>query len=342
MMAQIMANIKYPTDDIYINPSSFAIKVDDEVQYESIMGSPYSMDIIASNPEVGTATTLPEAQMIGHLVWDAAISIGSEFNRGGVTVSYPDRVADRLVDTFGYWNAILAYAKDLTWDEIKAAINTNLDAGIPVGLGVSASDYPIVHAVVVDGYGFNGGTIYHHLNMGRDLTVPDLNIWYSLPDFYLYDQLDSIIYNIFAVNEDPSVSGTEIISGRVVSSGDVPTTWPNVQVKLESAGMLPKITRTDNRGIFYFTQLPSSTTFTLSAALAEHAYPRVEVHTRRSTSPTPSRKSTVGNHWNELLIQEGVEEGVGGCGLAVFPAAFLLVCAGIVSASKLRAIRKRR
>lgn len=69
---------------------------------------------------------------------------------------------------------------------------------------------------MVDGYGYNSGLMYHHLNMGWG-GLDDA--WYQLPNFtagYTFNAMTDCVYNIY-------VSGTgEIISGRITSMAGLP------------------------------------------------------------------------------------------------------------------------
>ena len=66
------------------------------------------------------------------------------------------------------------------------------------------------HEIVCDGYGYNGSTLYHHLNLGWSGVD---TAWYNLPNIgtpYDFNVVTSCTYNVY-----PSGTG-EIISGRVM------------------------------------------------------------------------------------------------------------------------------
>ncbi len=75
----------------------------------------------------------------------------------------------------------------------------------------------IGHEVIVDGYGYNVSTLYHHLNLGWAGTA---DAWYNLPTIstgiYNFNSVIECIYNVF-----PQGSG-EIISGRVLDAAGQP------------------------------------------------------------------------------------------------------------------------
>jgi hypothetical protein len=283
--------------------------------------------------QVSPTTTPEEARAIGALVADAAVAIGSEF-APNETGSYPERIADELVATFGYYSAMLAkagpsgYVGQMDSETLIRAINSNIDSARPVGLGIHSSAGG-GHGVVVHGYGTQAGTMYHHLNMGWG--SPDgLNgawdYWYNLPQILPnYDLVDSIIYNIYPTENPGRRGGKEIISGTVITSNDqraektiVAITGGGISVTAETYAAAP--------GKFAFSQLPSNTKFTIVASLGGHTFPITEVTTGESASPTIYNNyvSRIGNVWN-VIIQEDPLEGKG-CGVAAFPAALLLVC----------------
>ena len=102
-------------------------------------------------------------------------------------------------------------------------INPNLDAQFPVLLGIIDPLHPIGHEVVVDGYGYNSATLYHHLNLGWAGTA---DAWYNLPTvstgIYNFNSAIECIYNVF-----PQGSG-EIISGRVLDAGGNPVSGATI------------------------------------------------------------------------------------------------------------------
>ena len=72
-----------------------------------------------------------------------------------------------LISVFKYSNAKYAENSD---QDISASVpgiaNPNLDAGFPVLFGIYSTSTGIGHEIVCDGYGYDGATLYHHLNLG--------------------------------------------------------------------------------------------------------------------------------------------------------------------------------
>jgi hypothetical protein len=346
MMAQIMKYFEWPTvpisDLVKGRVYKITINGDDPQPWDLRGGDDKGGAYEWGNmPDAATDdTTEEQAYSIGRLMADAAVVIGSDFG-AEATSSYPDKIAGELVSSFGYGNAILAKSSGVTTASqpgqldsgmMLRAINSNLDAKKPVGLGIyRRSDYA-GHGVVADGYGYSYGSIYHHINLGWGEGVNDPGrglLWYNLPLVLDYDLVDSVIYNIYDVKP---ITGTEIISGRVVTSDDkaaagalVTIIGPNIRNNLV----------TDD-GRFVFTGIPSNKTFTILAALDGHSFPVTEVTTGESYSPTAYNNytSSVGNVW-DLVIQEDKPEGKG-CGVASFPAVFVIVGAGAIFLRKKR------
>jgi hypothetical protein len=184
-----------------------------------------------------------------------------------------------LVNTFYYSNSI--YGQDpSTGNALNNILNPNLDAGLPVILGLSGSGG---HAVVCDGYGYNGSTLYHHLNMGW--TGED-NAWYNLPyvdAYYYYNVIDDCVYNILM-----SGSG-EIISGRVTDIVGNPVSG----VTVIATGPGTYQDETDSEGIYALAGVPSGSSYTISASKAPYVFPNQNV----STGSSSDWGSTSGNKW---------------------------------------------
>ena len=124
-----------------------------------------------------------------------------------------------MTNTFGFSNARYAYNNSyysIPSPNLNNMINPNLDARFPVLLGIIDASV-IGHEVVVDGYGYNIATLYHHLNLGWTGTA---DAWYNLPTVstgnYDFTSVIECIYNVF-----PQGSG-EIISGRVLDAAGNP------------------------------------------------------------------------------------------------------------------------
>ncbi|MHC4395799.1 MAG: C10 family peptidase [Planctomycetota bacterium] len=210
-----------------------------------------------------------EQQAIGDLCYDAASAVDTIFGPGG-SYAYLFDADEELKDTFGYSNSIHGCKNG---DDIGAGltgmINPNLDSNHPVILGIRGISPG--HAIICDGYGYDGSTLYHHLNMGWDGLD---NVWYVLPIIEIveagisYDTVDTCVYNIFT-----SGSG-EIISGRITEPDGVSISGATVTA---TGGGTHYATSNDN-GIYALAKVPSGTTFTISVDKGDWSFSsRIEI-----------------------------------------------------------------
>ena len=198
-----------------------------------------------------------------------------------------NEMAPVLTSVFFYTNAIYAYAgaANIT-AAVPQIVNADLDAGCPVLLGIYCSSTDEAHEIVCDGYGYDGNTLYHHLNLGWS---GEDTAWYNLPNIgtsYEYNVVDSCTYNIY-----PSGSG-EVISGRALDGEGNPVAGAVVTAVSSSGYNFPAVT-TNARGIYALAKVPSATTYTLTATYAGLPTTTLTVTTGTSTANT----LTTGNVW---------------------------------------------
>ncbi|MBN1764987.1 MAG: C10 family peptidase [Sedimentisphaerales bacterium] len=230
--------------------------------------------------------TLIQRQAIGGLCFNVAEAIDTVYGPTSSSASLYDGDI-QLVSTFGYNNSIHG---DNGYNDIGAGltamINPNLDAGLPVILGVHGSGG---HAVVCDGYGYNASTLYHHLNMGWSGYH---DAWYNLPEVdadppdYDYEIVDTCVYNVFITG-----SG-EIISGRVTDMGANPVEGAVVSAQKSGGGLYQ--TTTNSNGIYALVGVPSSGSYTLSVAKPGHAF----INQFVSTGLSSDGQAFSGNVWS--------------------------------------------
>ena len=164
------------------------------------------------------------------------------------------------MNTFGFSNARYAYNNSyysIPSPNLNNMINPNLDARFPVLLGIIDASI-IGHEVVVDGYGYNSATLYHHLNLGWTGTA---DAWYNLPTVsagsYNFNSAIECIYNVF-----PQGSG-EIISGRVLDAAGSPVNG----AKITATGERQSYSATSNsQGIYALAKIPAASTYTITAS----------------------------------------------------------------------------
>ena len=262
-MAQLMRYYSFPTSGIGV--SSYTITVDGTSQSASTRGGngsggAYSWSDMPEVPASGLTTT--QRQAIGALCYDAAVSVRMSFTStsSGASLYYTDQ---RFTDLFDYSNSIYGKGFSVYGDaQLWAMINSNLDAKMPVILGISRSGGG--HAVIADGYGYNSSTPYHHINMGWGGTD---NAWYQLPLIdasYTYTMIDDCIYNVY-------ISGTgEIISGQVTDLSGAAVSGAAVTAYIGTSEQ--KSTTTDDNGIYALTNLPSVTQYRINVVKAGESF----------------------------------------------------------------------
>jgi hypothetical protein len=291
-MAQLMYSFQYPTAGVGTN--SFYIYINDTLVQTNLrggngLGGPYSWSTMPQVPESPNAA---QCEAIGALTFDAGVAVDMEYAPGGSGATlWAARSA--LAGTFLYANAIIGgqdnpdYSLSAT---LTNMVNPNLDARKPVMFGIwTSSDEG--HCVVCDGYGYIGGTLYHHLNMGWSGYD---NAWYALPDIdadgLAFTNISSCIYNV-----DVSGAG-EIMSGRIVDGSGNPVADASVTA-LRSGGST-YATTSDTNGIYAFTELPSSSQYTLTVSHAGYA----SATGKWSTGTSQNSTATTGNVWGANFV----------------------------------------
>ena len=235
--------------------------------------------------------TVSQCQAIGALCHDAGVANGAEYSSASGTSATTYNAGKTLKSVFYYSNCIDAQPTGNTFNggtDLYNILNPNLDAGFPLIFGIYSPNEG--HCIVCDGYGYESGTLYHHLNLGWS---GNNNAWYELPDINTsapnindFPDLGDILYNTY-----PTGSG-EIISGRVVDQNGKPLSGATVQAVI--AGALPNITWqfSNAQGIFAFAYLASNTAYTITAASGTSSNSQV-VQTATSTYGQP----TSGDVW---------------------------------------------
>jgi len=296
-MAQLMRYHEHPTGRMNIGRRNFSIKVDDESELAYTRGGdgrggPYKWSLMELEPDC--STTLEQRQAIGALCYDAAVAAQTEFSEDSSASNLHD-ARDVLQDTFMYNNAIRASDSNgnMGGSVLNNMVNTNLDAGYPVILGIKREQTDAGHAVVADGYGYDFSRLYHHLNMGWSGSD---DIWYNLPNIdssraEYYDTVNGCIYNIF-----PSGSG-EIISGRVTDTSGNPISDATVTAESRSGSYTAV---TNNKGIYALVKVGSYTAYIVSVTKSGYNFTSQGVNTRKSEDST----RVSGNKWGIDFVGE--------------------------------------
>jgi len=163
-MAQVMHHWQYPAGGV--GTGSFTIYVDGESESRSLRGGDGAGGAYpwGSMPDVPTyGMTDEQRQAVGAICHDAGVAANMSYAADG-SGAYLSTASRALRQTFDYANSIYGSnpgggANANLYD----MINPNLDAARPVILGIYGDGG---HAIVCDGYGYDQGTLYHHLNMG--------------------------------------------------------------------------------------------------------------------------------------------------------------------------------
>ncbi len=271
-LAQMLRYWQYPvtgigqvTRTIYINGSTSS----GTTRGGNGSGGAYNWSLM---PLVPSTATYSDAawQMIGSLCYDAGVSVNMQYSSGG-SGAYQYSLAGALTGVFGYANAKYVYPPNLL-----NAINSNLQAGYPVMLGIDASGSS-GHSILCDGYGYSSGTLYHHLNMGW---AGSYDYWYTLPAIggaYPWNSVHCIIFNIF-----PTGTG-ELVSGRVTTTQGVAVQGATITA---SQGGQNYTGTSDSKG-YYGIKVPASRVYSVTASKAGmSAASRSGITVGTSTSPS--------------------------------------------------------
>ncbi|MEW6742653.1 MAG: C10 family peptidase [Planctomycetota bacterium] len=287
-MAQLMRYHRYPTGGIGLK--SGTISVNGVVRNVSTRGGDgaggaYDWSLMPLVPE---ETPYDEAKwaMIGSLCYDAGVAVRMMYTSGS-SGAYPSNIAPGLKDYFGYSSAVTSYATMMSITTTRRIIGANLEGGYPVLMAIVGRSG---HEVVADGYGYNYGTIYHHVNMGWGGSQ---DAWYNLPvvddAYYGFSSIWAITGNVF-----PDRTG-EIISGRVVTANG--NAVPGVEIAAQAPGGGPIYNDTTDSQGYYGVVVPSGNSYNIAAAKA--GYEPVQLSGIRVGQSGPYE---TGNYWGANIL----------------------------------------
>jgi hypothetical protein len=291
-MAQLMRYYQYPQTGV--GTTQFEIKVGGVTKTANLRGGDgaggvYDWSNMMLDPDY--SITEQKRKAIGALLYDAGVSVNMSYKSGGSAASV-QRSSAQLISTFKYGNSVFGANYDAGWQNltdsmVEKMINSNLDGGYPVILGISGDGG---HAILADGYGINNATLYHHLNMGW---AGYDDGWYNMPDIqttqYNFNVVDEVVYNVF-----PQGSG-EVVSGRVVDSSGNPVQGATVTA---TGGGKTHNDITDDNGIFAFGKVSSNTTFIITTSKSGYAMSPLQHSVTTATSQGGfSTWSVSGNVW---------------------------------------------
>ncbi|MBN1676651.1 MAG: C10 family peptidase [Kiritimatiellae bacterium] len=279
-MAQVMRYHRYPVTGIGLLTRTCeldSVETNLTTRGGNGSGGAYNWDLM---PLVPASAPYSDAQwsMIGSLCYDAGVCVHMMYTLGS-SGAYMSYVYQALKNDFGYSNACYYYNVS---DENKnhALLNSNLAADHPLLLSISRPGGG--HAICCDGFGYDGGVMYHHLNMGW---AGSSDAWYDIPDIGVYDTLNTITYNVFT-----NAVG-EIIAGRVVDQNGAPITGAQVAAQAQGGGPTYSAL-TDDKGYYGIIGVPSNTTFNVEAWGAGYGLDTLE-----NISTSNSSTIVCGNYW---------------------------------------------
>ena len=307
--AQIMRYFEWPRSDVNIGQFTNPYCVVDGVaQTLTTRGGTCDWSQMPLVPD-GSITDA-QRQAIGKLTSDIGICVGMSYTENGSSSS-GFMLAEAFTNHYGYANALaFQWNADISGsDDMKNALLSNLDAGLPVAISIRSDKGG--HEVVGDGYGYSGDTLYLHFNMGWGGSN---DAWYAPPNMgtsqYNFSILNGFVCNVFTNSAD---KGGVICSGRVLDATGAPI--ENAVVSAKKSGSVVKSAMTNAKGI-YALVLPadsyvlsaSSGDFCATANVTLNSNVGVEIITSGSnfgryyTTPTPS----VGNKCGQDITITGV------------------------------------
>ena len=245
---QIMRYWQKPSSSV--SAGTYTCWVDGKKTSKTMKGGTYawsSMPLTSSS-----CTTDAQRQAIGKLVYDVGVAAQMGWSSGD-SGTLGCVAAQALRNRFGYASAH-SYCNGASGElsgnlasntDFRNAILASLDASMPVAIGIYREGVG-GHAVVVDGYGYNGGSlIYCHINCGWSGSQ---DAWYNLigegVTSYSFSKMQDVSYNIH-----PTTSG-DVISGRVLNDAGAPVS--GATVTLTSSSGSQRTATTNAKGIYWF------------------------------------------------------------------------------------------
>lgn len=278
-MAQVM-NFHQWAASQYPFGTTFTIYADGTSYTVSLMGGPYNWMLMSD------LSLLSGRQAAGVLLHDLGAALGMDYwswTNGGSGTDFD--YIDNVFIGFTYSNAVTIEGNYVSGGNLTAqsinpalaelAIMTNLDAELPVLIGINDPYLQSGHVLVIDGYGFDGtGTAWFHYNFGmpvHGVTPPATNLgWFTLPgvgstnDSAGYSVLDGVAFNIFKPIPVPATG--EIISGRVTDKAGNALEAIQVDITSAAPGFAPVTVYTNAQGIFAaYGSIVSNWQYTLTA-----------------------------------------------------------------------------
>ena len=291
-VAQVIRYFQYPTAGIGVHSLPYSVNDGPSIQGKTLGGDGNGGPYVWNNmPRVIDCQTITKAQQqeIGRLAWDVALALGMDFSSEGSGANL-DASAGALVNVFQYGNYIPAGtggASNFPEPNLLAMVTPNLNAGLPVIFSICS---PGAHAVVCDGYGYNWGTMYHHINYGWGGASDG---WYICPPVGGSTVIFQCVYNIYTSGKG------EIVAGRVTDWKGNPLSGAIVQLTTTGKSPVAFATVTNTKGLFAFTHLASASTYNITVTAKGHTFPQFSATTGTSIGGSID----VGNVWMQDLAE---------------------------------------
>lgn len=277
-MAQILYYHKYPTSAVSAKTEKCWYN-GTAVSY-TMKGGVYEWAKMMADPPKDAAEEVCKA--IGKLTYDCGVATHMQWTPT-FSGTYGCYAETAFYNNFGYRSATYTDRTDLlASDNIGKALLSNLDAGLPVMLGISGASGG--HSIVADGYGFKEDNLYVHLNMGWSGTD---DLWYNLPNLntsqYSFSVINEMIYNII-----PGTTVKGVFSGRILNETGQPVANKRVELCGSNGTVLTNAT-TNAHGVYGFVHTASTnwSKFTVKLA-ADDTYEAFSQSGQTLTLPTAS------------------------------------------------------
>ncbi len=284
--AQIMRYHMYPTASLPKRTFKYTV---DGVPKEKEISGKFEWNSMPISPTKSITDT--QAKAIGKLTYYVGISSYMNYT-AGESGTFIGNAADALVNYFG-WSSGFTYAYMDAGNYIEDAILANLDNAKPVGLGIFEyyGGLDNGHCIIADGYGYNGATLYTHLNIGWG---GKNDAWYQLPNVsagaYNWNALVQISYNLFPKDKGEIISGRTLDpDGKVISSAEV--------VACDATGTVVARGKSGKEGIYSLIVPSAQDRFsTVNYNIKATAGTKSG---QRSVRVGKSTNSSIGNRWGQ-------------------------------------------
>ena len=316
--SQLLRYIYGPSDDgglgyaaPTVKKATFRCSVDGSPVDRTVDGASYAWDKMPLVPAGGV--TEEQCQAIGKLTSDVGATVNMSYGSDG-SGAMSVKTAGSLVNVYGFKQACyvgVVYTTDtfdLTASKLQRTMFTNFDAGYPVLLSINGQAGG--HAIVADGYGYDEGLPYVHLNMGWSGSY---DLWYNLPHMENagFDIVNGVTYNAF-----PTAGGLSsalqvqagILSGRIVNDEGEGIAGARIKITVSSTQAAVTNLVSWAKGI-WSAILPSGT-YDVNA-VSEDGLAVADLTNVKLTTPSSGKSdygpyvagsSDVGNSWGNDLV----------------------------------------